>query len=77
VLEGIRLSQCFVEIGNVFRELKVTRRQNEGRMGGIFTSITREINNRSVKLDQYWAGDKIERMRWEGNVARMGEESCV
>jgi len=50
VLEGISLSQCFVEIGNVFKKLKVTRRQNEGRKGGIFTSSSAmELNNRCVE----------------------------
>ena len=78
MLEGIHFSQCFVENGNVLKELKVTHRQNERRMGRIFTSITREINNRSVKLDQYSAGDKIERMKWAGSVVRMGEErGCI
>ena len=50
VLEGIRLSQYLWKLEMCLKKLKVTRRQNEGRMGGIFTSSTAmEMNNRSVE----------------------------
>jgi len=51
----------FVGIRNVFKELKVTHRQNEGRMGGILLLKEQgDINNRTVKINQYFGGDKIE-----------------
>ena len=54
-------------IRNVFKELKVTHRQNEGRMRGILLLKEQgEINNRTVKINPYCGGDKIEKteMGW-------------
>ena len=48
-----------------------------------YTIITERINlcllklQRFVFLTQYCAGDKIEKMRWAGHVARMDEERGV
>jgi hypothetical protein len=36
-----------------------------------------KIDNSSILLTQYCAGDKMRRMRWAGRVARMGEERGV
>ena len=35
ILQGIHQSQRFVKLRNVFQKVKVTSRQNEGRMRGI------------------------------------------